>query len=105
MVAEAVHSGQIVALGNLVGEGELSEAAILVEDAWQRKGIGTAVLRRMVSAAAGLGLCAVVVHTHSANEAMRRTVRRLRPDALFELDSGMATATIPVGRIAQGVRR
>ncbi|HZM82031.1 MAG TPA: GNAT family N-acetyltransferase [Candidatus Limnocylindrales bacterium] len=105
LVAEAVHSGQIVALGNLVGEGELSEVAVLVEDAWQRKGIGTAVLRRMVSAAAGLGLCAVVVHTHSGNEAMRRTVRRIRPDALFELDSGMATATIPVGRVAQGVRR
>jgi GNAT superfamily N-acetyltransferase len=105
LVAEAVHSGQIVALGNLVGEGELSEAAVLVEDAWQRKGIGTAVLRRMVAAAAGLGLCAVVVHTHSGNEAMRRTVRRIRPDALFELDSGIASATIPVGRIAQGVRR
>lgn len=105
LVAEAVHSGQIVALGNLVGEGELSEAAVLVEDAWQRKGIGTAVLRRMVSAAAGLGLCAVVLHTHSSNEAMRRTVHRVRPEALFELDSGIATTTIPVGRIAHGVRR
>lgn len=105
LVAETVHSGQIVALGSLIGEGELSEVALLVEDAWQRKGIGTAVLRRMVSAAAGLGLCAVLVHTQSGNEAMRRTVRRVRPDALFELDSGMATATIPVGRVAQGVRR
>lgn len=105
LVAEAVHSGQIVALGNLIGEGELSEAAVLVEDAWQRKGIGTAVLRRMVSAAAGLGLCAVVLHTHSSNEAMRRTVRRVRPEALFELDSGIATTIIPVGRIAQDVRR
>ena len=105
LVAETVHSGQIVALGSLVGEGELSEVALLVEDAWQRKGIGTAVLRRMVSAAAGLGLSAVLVHTQSGNEAMRRTVCRVRPDALFELDSGIATATIPVGRVAQGVRR
>jgi GNAT superfamily N-acetyltransferase len=105
LVAEAVHSGQVVALGNLVSEGELCEAAVLVEDAWQRKGIGTAMLRRLVAAAAGVGLCAVVVHGHTSNEAMRRTVLRMRPEALFEVDSGMATTTIPIGRIAQGVRR
>jgi len=94
LVAETIHSGQIVALGNLIGEGELSEAAVLVEDAWQRKGIGTALLRRMISAADALGLRAIVMHTHAGNKAMRRTVRRVRPDARFEMDSGLVTATI-----------
>ncbi|HEX6683147.1 MAG TPA: GNAT family N-acetyltransferase [Candidatus Limnocylindrales bacterium] len=108
IVAETVHSGQVVALGNLIGEGELSEAAILVEDAWQRKGIGTALLRRMVSAASQIGLSAIVLHTHAGNEAMHRTVRRVRADALFELDSGLVTATIGIGRqhrVAHPVRR
>jgi GNAT superfamily N-acetyltransferase len=104
LVAEMVHSGQIVAMANLVGEGDICEAALLVEDAWQRKGLGTALLRRLVSTAETLGFRAIVVHTHADNEAMRRTVRRLSPGAPFEVDGGLVTATLAVGGIAQGVR-
>jgi GNAT superfamily N-acetyltransferase len=105
LVAETIHSGQIVGMGNLVGEGELAEAAVLVEDAWQRRGIGTTLLRRLVAMAPPLGLRAIVLHTHSGNDAMRRTIRRVRPEAQFELDSGLATATISLDGIAQGVRQ
>lgn len=105
LVAETVHSGQVVGLGNLIGEGELSEAAVLVEDCWQRKGIGTALLRRLLSAASQIGLSAVVLHIHPGNRAMHRTVRRIRADALFESDSGLITATIGLGGVAHRVRR
>lgn len=99
----ADESGEIVAMANLIGEGELAEAALLVEDAWQRKGIGTALLRRLLRLAGPLGMRAVVVHTQAGNAAMVRTLHRIRPDAVFELDGGLASATIPVSELLKMV--
>lgn len=85
--------GRPVALANLIGEGEVAEAALLVEDAWQRRGIGTALLRRLLTLAAPAGLRAVVLHTHADNEPMLRTVRRMPQPASFDVDDGIVTAT------------
>ena len=41
-------SGRLVALGHLLWDGDETEVALLVEDAWQRRGIGAELLRRLV---------------------------------------------------------
>jgi GNAT superfamily N-acetyltransferase len=105
LVAETVHNGQLIGMANLIGEGEVAEAAVLVEDSWQRKGIGTALLRSLFGSAGGLGVRAVVLHTHAGNVAMHRTVRKVRSDARFEIDSGLSSTILALKPVAQGVRR
>jgi GNAT superfamily N-acetyltransferase len=83
-----------VALANLIGEGEVAEAALLVEDGWQRRGIGAVMLRRLFALASPSGFRAIVVHTHADNEAMLRTLRRMPYMAQLDVDAGIASATI-----------
>jgi GNAT superfamily N-acetyltransferase len=89
-------SGQIVALANLIGEGQQAEAALLVEDSWQKRGIGTALLRRLLTLAAPYGFRAVVLHTQADNEPMLRTVRRMPQEATFDMDGAIISATVTV---------
>ncbi|HCT77790.1 MAG TPA: GNAT family N-acetyltransferase [Micromonosporaceae bacterium] len=86
--------GRLVALANLIGEGEIAEAALLVEDQWQQRGIGTALLRRLITLADPAGFRAVVLHTHADNEPMLRMVRRLPQPTQFDVDGAIMTATM-----------
>ncbi|WP_020521855.1 GNAT family N-acetyltransferase [Catelliglobosispora koreensis] len=88
--------GRIVALANLIGEGQQAEAAILVEDSWQKRGIGTALLRRMLTLATPYGFQAVVLHTQADNEPMLRTVKRMPQAAKFDVDGAIVSATMTV---------
>jgi GNAT superfamily N-acetyltransferase len=45
-------AGRIVALGHLMPDRSAAEAALLVEDTWQDRGLGTRLLRRLGSHAA-----------------------------------------------------
>ena len=66
------HGCDVVALGNVgIGEG-LPEFGIVVADAWQRQGIGIAVIDRMLQAAERLGHQRFVVHALYENPAMRK---------------------------------
>jgi GNAT superfamily N-acetyltransferase len=98
LVAETpgAFADRVVAVANLVGEGVQAELALLVEDAWQRRGIGTALLRRAASIAADSGFEALVIHTQAQNGAMRRTLRRLDGDRRTETDAGVLTVTLRV---------
>jgi GNAT superfamily N-acetyltransferase len=97
--------GRLVALANLIGEGEVAEAALLVEDGWQRRGIGTGMLRRLIAMAQPSGFRAVVLHTHADNDPMLRTVRRMPQTAHFDVDGAIISATLVVTELpARAVR-
>ncbi|NUT02267.1 MAG: GNAT family N-acetyltransferase [Hamadaea sp.] len=66
--------GRLVAMASLAGDP--AEAAILVEDAWQRRGVGTLLARRLAGAARGK----IVVHVLAGNQPATRTIRRLQSD-------------------------
>jgi ribosomal protein S18 acetylase RimI-like enzyme len=87
---------QVVALATLTGEGVLAQAAVLVEDAWQRRGIGTALLRRLVRLAVGSGYAAVSLHTLSENDALLRTLCRLGHAYTAEHDGPLVSITLPL---------
>ncbi|MFC0508766.1 GNAT family N-acetyltransferase [Micromonospora costi] len=87
----------VVAMANLLGEGDEAEAALLVRDDWQRRGIGSALLRRLVRYAEEAGYAALVLHTQAENGPMLRTVRRLDRAARSAYDGPLLTLTVPLG--------
>jgi GNAT superfamily N-acetyltransferase len=93
--------GQIVGAASLIGEGELAEAAVLIQDDWQRRGIGTAMLRRLLAMARPAEFAAVHVHTHADNSPMLRTIRRLSAftgsEPAYDRDGSVITATLELG--------
>lgn len=86
----------VVAMANLLGEGDEAEAALLVRDDWQRRGLGSALLRRLVGHADRAGYAAVLLHVQSENTPMLRTLRRLDRPVAMERDGGVLTATLPL---------
>jgi GNAT superfamily N-acetyltransferase len=95
-LAASVGADQIVAVANLTGEGVLAEAAVLVEDGWQGRGIGTALLRRLVMVAADSGYAALELHTLAENTAMLRTLCRLGHAYTVDRDGPVVSITLPL---------
>jgi GNAT superfamily N-acetyltransferase len=92
------HEHRIVAMASLFAEGDLGETALLVQDDWQRRGIGAVLLRRLIAYAGRTGFEAVVAHARADNEAMLRTLRRVGGVDASEVDSGLVSVTLPVDR-------
>ncbi|KAB1137050.1 GNAT family N-acetyltransferase [Micromonospora sp. DT46] len=86
----------VVAMANLLAEGDEAEVALLVRDDWQRRGLGSALLRRLVRHAEQAGYAALVLHVHAENAPMLRTVRRLGRPTPAERDGGLVTLTVPL---------
>ncbi|MEV4532477.1 GNAT family N-acetyltransferase [Asanoa sp. NPDC049518] len=96
-VVPGVTSGDpVVAMANLVVEGSLAELSVVVEDGWQRRGVGTALVRRALAHAERLGCAAVLAHTTADNVAMERTLRRLGHPAPVRRDGAVASTTVPL---------
>jgi GNAT superfamily N-acetyltransferase len=74
----AVCGRDVIALGQLIptGTGEASEVSLLVEDAWQGKGVGTAVLSRLVDLAAARGQRKLLAVCLPGRTGMRRVAAR-----------------------------
>jgi GNAT superfamily N-acetyltransferase len=66
----------VVASGNLARDGDSAELALLVEDAWQRRGLGTALFALLLREAAAAGYSSVLLHTHASNLGVQRMIRR-----------------------------
>jgi GNAT superfamily N-acetyltransferase len=76
IVAETT-GGLVMAVGTLGFDGPDAEIAVLVDDAVQRRGVGTAIVRRLVGLAATAGAIVVHAHVYRDNAAMIRTFDRL----------------------------
>ncbi|MYX38552.1 MULTISPECIES: GNAT family N-acetyltransferase [unclassified Streptomyces] len=89
-------SGRLVALGHLLWDGDETEVALLVEDAWQHRGIGLELLRRLAAQASDAGCESVYAVTRATNTAMVATMRRLGLPLDYQVEDGtlVITATL-----------
>lgn len=90
-------SGRLVALGHLLWDGEENEVALLVEDAWQRRGIGSALLRGLVELAAEAGRSSVYAVTRATNPGVAGIMRELGLPLDYQVEDGtlVVTAALP----------
>ncbi|MET9834320.1 GNAT family N-acetyltransferase [Streptomyces sp. NPDC006385] len=90
-------SGRIVGLGHLLWDGDETEIALLVEDAWQRRGIGSELLRRLVGMAVEAGCESVYAVTQSSNTGMVAAMRGLGLPLDYQIEEGTLVITARVG--------
>jgi AcrR family transcriptional regulator/RimJ/RimL family protein N-acetyltransferase len=92
--------GDIVALGNVFpeapGEGRAAEIALIVEDAQQGTGVGTALLRRMLQVAPTMGFTEVVAHVLADNAGMKHLLEATGLAWTTTVQSGVASMTARV---------
>ncbi|MEU9113582.1 GNAT family N-acetyltransferase [Streptomyces sp. NPDC048483] len=95
-------SGRLVALGHLLWDGDETEVALLVEDAWQQRGIGAELLRRLVAMAAEAGCESVYAITQASNTGMVAAMRGLGLPLDYQIEEGTLVITArPAGLPAQ----
>ncbi|MFC9270219.1 GNAT family N-acetyltransferase [Streptomyces zhihengii] len=86
-------SGRLVALGHLLWDGDETEVALLVEDDWQRRGIGSELLRRLVALAGEAGCDSVYAVTQSSNTGMVAAMRGLGLPLDYQIEEGTLVVT------------
>ncbi|UNO38632.1 GNAT family N-acetyltransferase [Streptomyces sp. MST-110588] len=86
-------SGRLVALGHLLWDGDETEVALVVEDAWQRRGIGAELLRRLVGMAAEAGCESVYAITQASNTGMVAAMRGLGLPLDYQIEDGTLVIT------------
>ncbi|MFF8093685.1 GNAT family N-acetyltransferase [Streptomyces sp. NPDC016675] len=98
-------SGRIVALGHLLWDGDETEVALLVEDAWQRRGIGGELLRRLVAMAAETGCESVYAVTQASNTGMVAAMRGLGLPLDYQIEEGTLVVTARLDAAARAAAR
>ncbi|KND36410.1 acetyltransferase [Streptomyces europaeiscabiei] len=86
-------SGKLVALGHLLWDGDETEVALLVEDDWQRRGIGSELLGRLVALAVDAGCDSVYAVTQSHNTGMVAAMRALELPLDYQIEEGTLVIT------------
>ncbi|MGW4052359.1 GNAT family N-acetyltransferase [Streptomyces sp. NPDC004779] len=86
-------SGRLVALGHLLWDGDETEVALLVEDDWQRRGIGSELLGRLVAMAEEAGCESVYAVTQSSNTGMVAAMRALNLPLDYQIEEGTLVIT------------
>jgi GNAT superfamily N-acetyltransferase len=102
-------AGRIVAMGNLMWtSGTTPELALLVEDAWQQRRLGTLLTRRLLAVAEQAGASRVQAVVHASNAPMIRIVTSLceEPGRRLhrEYDGGILTLIVGLAPTAAGAR-
>ncbi|MFJ8394261.1 GNAT family N-acetyltransferase [Streptomyces sp. NPDC094144] len=86
-------SGRLVALGHLLWDGDETEVALLVEDDWQRRGIGSELLGRLVALASEAGCESVYAVTQASNTGMVAAMRALSLPLDYQIEEGTLVIT------------
>ncbi|MEU8590449.1 GNAT family N-acetyltransferase [Streptomyces sp. NPDC048664] len=86
-------SGDVVGLGHLLWDGDETEVALLVEDEWQHRGIGSELLGRLVAMAVEAGCEHVYAVTQASNTAMVAAMRGLELPLDYQIEEGTLVIT------------
>jgi GNAT superfamily N-acetyltransferase len=73
-----------------------SEAAVVVEDAWQALGIGTLLLRELADSARSRGVDALLFASFIENRRVPRLVRSVFAEASYEIRDGLRMVRTPL---------
>ncbi|MFF9101310.1 GNAT family N-acetyltransferase [Streptomyces rubrogriseus] len=98
-------SGRIVGLGHLLWDGDETEVALLVEDGWQRRGIGGELLARLVAMAADAGCESVYAITQASNTGMVAAMRGLGLPLDYQIEEGTLVVTARLDPAARAAAR
>ncbi|AIJ17153.2 conserved hypothetical protein [Streptomyces lividans TK24] len=98
-------SGRLVGLGHLLWDGDETEVALLVEDGWQRRGIGGELLARLVAMAADAGCESVYAITQASNTGMVAAMRGLGLPLDYQIEEGTLVVTARLDPAAQAAAR
>ncbi|WP_031033515.1 GNAT family N-acetyltransferase [Streptomyces sp. NRRL F-5650] len=104
-LAVQTSSGRIVGLGHLLWDGDETEVALLVEDAWQRRGIGGELLARLVAMAAETGCESVYAVTQASNTGMVAAMRGLGLPLDYQIEEGTLVVTARLDPAARSAAR
>ena len=98
--------GTIVGLGNVFpaapDDAHAAEIAVIVEDAYHGRGIGTRLLRHMLELAERIGFQEVVAIVLAQNTTMLRVLEATRLDWTCELEEAVVTMRAPLPVVAPG---
>ncbi|MFE0973794.1 GNAT family N-acetyltransferase, partial [Streptomyces sp. NPDC058826] len=98
-------SGRIVGLGHLLWDGDETEVALLVEDAWQHRGIGGELLGRLVAMAAETDCASVYAVTQASNTGMVAAMRGLGLPLDYQIEEGTLVITARLDPAARAAAR
>ncbi|MGB7981325.1 MAG: GNAT family N-acetyltransferase [Candidatus Nanopelagicales bacterium] len=97
-------SGEIVALGNVFPEadsdGRTGEVALIVADASQGTGVGTALLARLLQTATRIGFSHVVAHVLADNVGMKHLLDETGLTWTTKVADGVASMAAPLSVLA-----
>ena len=95
-VVDDLATGQVLAVGSWFRNAETSaELGLLVEDAWQRQGQGSALLDELVASARSAGVTTLVGHTLAESRHVHRMLRRLGPTST-DCEGYVCTLEVPL---------
>jgi GNAT superfamily N-acetyltransferase len=89
-----------VAVLGVDGDGH-SEVGLLVEDRWQRRGLGSRLLRAVADEASAQGVQTLMLLVQRENEAVLPAVRRAGFNAHVASVDGLLEVSVPIGRLAE----
>ena len=109
-VAEALQKDQgksIVAIGRYyrLPNRQSAEIAIVIDDAYQRRGIGTKLLERLATVARDNGITAFEAEVSADNEQMLRVFQDYGFHITSELKGGVYHISFPIARLSHVVKK